>query len=67
MIAAIDGPIALTACVDGDDSCAAKSLCPLHGRWDPVNEAIRTALAAITLADMTAATRVPRARVPEPV
>jgi FeS assembly SUF system regulator len=58
VIAAIDGPIALTACVDGG-GCETQRLCPLHGRWDPVNEAIRAALASITLSDMAAA--VPRA------
>ncbi len=51
VIAAIDGPIALTACVDGGD-CESGCLCPMRGRWDPVNHAIRTALGAITLADM---------------
>jgi FeS assembly SUF system regulator len=62
VIAAIDGPIALTACVDGG-GCESQSLCPMHGRWDPVNDAIRGALRGITLADMAAA--VPRAfRVP---
>jgi FeS assembly SUF system regulator len=58
VIAAIDGPIALTACVDGG-GCDTQRLCPLHGRWDPVNDAIRHALAGITLSDMAAA--VPRA------
>jgi FeS assembly SUF system regulator len=58
VIAAIDGPIALTACVDGG-GCDTQRLCPLHGRWDPVNEAIRVALSSITLSDMAAA--VPRA------
>ena len=43
VIAAIDGPIALTACVDGG-GCDSAALCPMHGRWDPVNEAIRSAL-----------------------
>jgi FeS assembly SUF system regulator len=51
VIEAIDGPIALTACVDGG-GCDSHSLCPMHGRWDPVNEAIRAALDGITLADM---------------
>jgi len=58
VIAAIDGPVALTACVDGG-GCETQRLCPLHGRWDPVNEAIRAALSSITLSDMAAA--VPRA------
>jgi Rrf2 family protein len=53
VIAAIDGPIALTACVDGSASeCEAQGLCPMRGRWDPVNEAIHKALSGITLADM---------------
>ncbi len=67
VIAAIDGPIALTACVDGSPtSCEVLGLCPVRGRWDPVNTAIREALTAITLADMQEAA-IPRAfRVPLP-
>ena len=43
VIAAIDGPIALTACVDGSASgCESQGLCPMRGRWDPVNDAIHT-------------------------
>ena len=53
VIAAIDGPIALTACVEGSSSgCESLGLCPMRGRWDPVNDAIREALNRITLADM---------------
>jgi FeS assembly SUF system regulator len=55
VIAAVDGPIALTACVDGAQSgCESQGLCPMRGRWDPVNEAIFNALSRITLADMQA-------------
>jgi FeS assembly SUF system regulator len=65
VIAAIDGPIALTACVEGSAvECESQSLCPMRGRWDPVNEAIQQALNNITLADMQQAA-IPRAfRVP---
>ena len=65
VIAAIDGPIALAACVDGSmTECESQGLCPVRGRWDPVNDAIHQALSAITLADMQAAA-IPRAfRVP---
>jgi hypothetical protein len=58
VIEAIDGPIALTACVDGGD-CESGCLCPMRGRWDPVNAAIRAALGAITLADMQNAAMLP--------
>lgn len=67
VIAAIDGPIALTACVDGaGTSCETQDLCPMRGRWDPVNEAIMQALTAITLADMQEAS-IPRAFRPSPL
>ena len=63
VIAAIDGPIALTACVEGGE-CDVSGLCAVRGRWDLVNDAIREALGTITLADMRAAS-VPRAfRIP---
>ncbi len=53
VITAIDGPIALAACVDGAvGGCEAQGLCPVRGRWDPVNAAIRAALTRITLAEM---------------
>jgi len=56
VIAAIDGPIALTACVDGHTgSCDVQSVCAVKGRWDLVNDAIHRALSHITLADMRAA------------
>ncbi len=61
VIEAIDGPIALTACVDGGaGGCDAESICPMRGRWDPVNEAIQQALTNISLADMQEAS-LPRA------
>lgn len=62
VIEAIDGPIALTACVDGGATCDAHHLCPVRGRWDPVNDAIHQALSSITLGDMAG----PRQRCGEP-
>jgi FeS assembly SUF system regulator len=65
VIVAIDGPIALTSCVDGGSGCESMSLCPVAGRWDVVNDAIREALLGIRLSDM--ADTLPRAlRLPEP-
>lgn len=56
VIVAVDGPIALTACVDGGFGvCEAEGICAVRGRWDPVNEAIRRALSDITLADLAGA------------
>ncbi len=61
VIGAIDGPIALTACVDGQQGCCeVANMCAVKGRWDLVNDAIHQALSSITLAEMRDAS-VPRA------
>ena len=53
IIQALEGPIALTACVQGsDEHCEVASICPMQGNWNKVNLAIRTALEQVTLADM---------------
>jgi len=55
IIQALEGPIALTACVEGsEDDCSVASLCPMRGNWDRVNKAIYGALSEVTLADMAA-------------
>jgi FeS assembly SUF system regulator len=65
VIAAMDGPITLAACVEGSATeCESLALCPVRGRWDPVNDAIQRALSGISLADMRAATIPPAFRVP---
>ena len=53
IIAAIEGPIALTACVEeSDDLCAVESTCGVAGNWESVNAAVRTALEQVKLDDM---------------
>ncbi len=53
VIEAMDGPIAIVACVEGaDDTCNAEPTCPAKGKWVPVNNAIRAALSSVKLTDM---------------
>ena len=53
VIGALEGPIALTSCVDGTTGlCEVETLCPMRGNWDKVNMAIRDALRGVSLADM---------------
>ena len=65
IIAAVDGPIALTDCVeDGPGDCEIEAFCPLRSRWQVINAAVRGALQQVTLADLAAPTAmfaVPRA------
>ena len=50
IIQALEGPIALTACVSGAaDACDVESLCPMRGHWNKVNDAIRRALEGVSL------------------
>lgn len=53
IIEAIEGPIALTDCVDGGSGgCGVQSLCSRKNHWEKVNSAVRRALEDVTLADM---------------
>jgi len=53
LVTALDGPVALTACVDGHEGdCSIESMCAIRGHWDAVNTAVRKALESVTLADM---------------
>ena len=68
VIEAIDGPIAMAACVEGSaQGCETSCLCAMRGRWDPVNDAIRRALSGITLADMVSAAPAPAYINPPPL
>ena len=53
VIQAVEGPIALTACADtSDEHCSIESVCPVQGRWNRANAAVRAALSEVTLAEM---------------
>lgn len=53
VITALDGPIVLTACVDQSDECCDRAdHCSMNGQWNPVNQAMHTALKNVSLAQM---------------
>lgn len=53
IITALEGPIAITECVDVSSDCSHERLCPVRSNWHRINAAVRGALEGITLADMT--------------
>jgi FeS assembly SUF system regulator len=56
IIEALDGPIAVTDCVDGAaGDCVIERLCPARTNWERINSAIREALDEVTLAEMAGA------------
>lgn len=54
IIAALEGPVAVTACVDGAVGCTVESLCPIRGCWDRVNAAVNRTLESMSLAEIAA-------------
>ncbi|MCP3729571.1 SUF system Fe-S cluster assembly regulator [Sphingomonas sp. MG17] len=54
IVEAIEGPIALTACVDhGKHDCCIEQSCRVKPHWNHVNEAVRGTLAGVTLASLS--------------
>ncbi len=50
IIEAVEGPIALTSCVDtGKHDCGLEGSCRVQAHWPVVNQAVRGALAGVSL------------------
>ncbi len=52
IIGAIDGPIALTLCIEHSGGCEVESLCPSRRGWELINDVVREALEKVSLADI---------------
>jgi len=52
IIAALEGPIALTECIEVSGDCSHESLCRVRSNWQRINQAVRGALEEISLAEM---------------
>ena len=54
LIAALDGPIAVTECsAEGPSTCEHETGCQVRSNWRRINQAVTVALENLTLADMT--------------
>jgi FeS assembly SUF system regulator len=54
IVAAMEGPISLTHCVDsGPDSCQYHTGCVVSSNWSRINQVVQKALDGISLRDMT--------------
>jgi FeS assembly SUF system regulator len=52
IIAALEGPLALTQCGEGPGCCELEAGCPVTGHWHIINNAVRTTLEGVTLAEL---------------
>jgi len=57
VVAALEGPIALTACAGAPSDCEHERRCPVRSHWNLISLAVRQALESITLADLAARPR----------
>lgn len=62
IVSALEGPIALTEC-SVHPGCGIENHCGVRSNWRVINDAIRSALEAVTLAQMTLPLHRPAARV----
>jgi len=54
IVEAVEGPIAMTTCVDhGRHECAVETTCRVKPHWNAVNDAMRGALAGVSLATLS--------------
>lgn len=54
IVEAVEGPIALTTCIDqGRDSCSLDACCSVKPHWPVVNAAMRGALAGVSLTQLS--------------
>ncbi|MFZ1416031.1 MAG: SUF system Fe-S cluster assembly regulator [Defluviicoccus sp.] len=53
IVSAVDGPIALTQCIEhGPGTCEVEVLCPTQHGWKAINEGVRRAFNAVSLAEL---------------
>ena len=52
VIEALEGPIAVTECVDEDSTCTHEARCSVRANWQRINDAVFAALENIRLSDM---------------
>ena len=58
IVEAVEGPIALTSCIEGHD-CTLEIGCAVRPHWPVVNEALRGALAQVPLTRLSAPQGIP--------
>lgn len=54
IISALEGPIALTSCLDENNSnCGIEHICSTRNYWETINDRIVRSLSSVTLAEIT--------------
>lgn len=60
IVRALEGPVALTVCIDGTPGeCDLEPFCHVRGHWQRINVAVEAALARISLAELAGPNTLP--------
>lgn len=54
VVAAIEGPVALTECALGGGNCALERACTNRSQWQSISQTVLAALESVSIADMAA-------------
>lgn len=54
VLEAVEGPFAMTECVEGSGDCRQELVCPVRTNWQRINIAVKNVLDGISLQDMLA-------------
>jgi len=52
VLSAMEGPIAMTECLETEGDCQQQEVCPVRTNWERINFAVKNVLDAISLEDM---------------
>ena len=52
ILSAVEGPIAMTECLDAEGHCRQEAVCRVRNNWERINGAVTSVLGAISLRDM---------------
>ena len=52
VLIAVEGPIAMTECLETEGECRQEPVCPVRTNWERINFAVKDVLDAISIADM---------------
>lgn len=59
IIDSVEGPVSITECSSEESQCDYEDVCNVGGAWQRINQAIRSALDDVTLADLVSARNRP--------
>lgn len=52
VLRALEGPLAMTECLDDDSDCVRESSCPMRDKWEVINSAVSKVFGSITLEEL---------------